>query len=116
MATKTAAKKKAKAARPTVSDVVDDVLKRRARALRARAQALAEIQPPVAAKAMKAVPKPTPHMALAAAATAATKGWLIAEGDSWFDYPGTDLLDALQQSAYDVESVARAGDRVEMMA
>ena len=55
-------------------------------------------------------------MALVTAAQAGTKGWLIAEGDSWFDYPGTDLLDALQQSAYDVESVARAGDRVEMMA
>lgn len=116
MATKTAAKKKAKLAKPTVSEVVDDVLKRRAQALRARAQALAEMPVSVAAMAMKAVPKPTPHMALATAAQAGTKGWLIAEGDSWFDYPGTDLLNALQQSAYDVESVARAGDRVEMMA
>src|ERR1019366_641461 len=119
MATKTAAKKKAKVARPTVGDVVDDVLKRRARALRARAQALAEMPAPAAAKAMKALPKAksTPHMELASAAhTGTTKGWLIAEGDSWFDYPGTDILDALQQSAYDVESVARAGDRVEMMA
>jgi hypothetical protein len=119
MATKTAAKKKAKVARPTVGDVVDDVLKRRARALRARAQALAEMPAPAAAKAMKALPKAksTPHMELAIAAnTGTTKGWLIAEGDSWFDYPGTDILDALQQSAYDVESVARAGDRVEMMA
>jgi len=116
MATKAAAKKKAKPARPTVGDAVDDVLKRRARALRARAEALAAMPAPVAEMALKAAPKPTPHMALAVAATAATKGWLIAEGDSWFDYPGTDLLDALQQSAYDVESVARAGDRVEMMA
>lgn len=117
MATKAAGKKKAtKRAKATVGDVVDDVLKRRAQALRARAQAISEMPPPVAAKAMKAVPKATPHMALATAAKAGTKGWLIAEGDSWFDYPGTDLLDALQQSAYDVESVARAGDRVEMMA
>jgi hypothetical protein len=113
MATKKAAKKKAK---PTVSDVVDDVLKRRAQALRVRAKALAAMPAPVAVKAIKAVPKLTPHMALMTAAQAGTKGWLIAEGDSWFDYPGTDLLDALQQSAYDVESVARAGDRVEMMA
>ena len=120
MATKTAAKKKAKAAKPTVSDVVDDVLKRRAKALRARKKALDEMPAPAAAKAMKASlkpqPKPTPHMVLAAAANAGTKGWLVAEGDSWFDYPGTDLLDALKQSAYSVESVARAGDRVEMMA
>lgn len=117
MATKMSATKKAKtAAKPTVGNVVDEVLKRRTQALKARAQALAEMPAPVAAKALKAVAKPTPHMALATAASAATKGWLIAEGDSWFDYPGTDLLNALQQSAYDVESVARAGDRVEMMA
>jgi hypothetical protein len=116
MATKGAAKKRARPAKPTVGNVVDDVLKRRQQALRARAQALAEM-PAVSAMAFEAVSKkPTPHMALAAAANAGTKGWLIAEGDSWFDYPGTDLLDALQQSAYDVESVARAGDRVEMMA
>jgi hypothetical protein len=121
MATKTAAKKKAKVARPTVSDVVDDVLKRRAQALRARAKALSEMPAPAAPAAMKALSKPkaksTPHMELALAAnTGTSKGWLIAEGDSWFDYPGTDILDALEQSAYDVESVARAGDRVEMMA
>jgi hypothetical protein len=115
MATKTAAKKASR--RPaTVSDVVDDVLKRREQALRARVRALAEIQETFAARAPQDPTKPTPHMALAAAASAGTKGWLIAEGDSWFDYPGTDLLNALQQSAYDVESVARAGDRVEMMA
>jgi hypothetical protein len=120
MATKTAAKKKAKLARPSVGDVVDEVLKRRAQALRARAKALAEMPAPVAPVAMKALSKAkaksTPHMELALAANAGTKGWLIAEGDSWFDYPGTDILDALEQSAYNVESVARAGDRVEMMA
>lgn len=114
--TKKAASKKAKPTKPTVSAVVDQVLRRRAQALKARAQALAEMPAPVAARVMKAVPKTTPHMALATAAKARTKGWLIAEGDSWFDYPGTDLLNELQQSAYDVESVARAGDRVEMMA
>jgi hypothetical protein len=117
MATKKSATKKAKtAAKPTVGNVVNDVLKRRAQALKARAQALAAMPAPVAVSALKAVPKPTAHMALATAAATGTKGWLIAEGDSWFDYPGTDLLNALQQSAYDVESVARAGDRVEMMA
>src|SRR3954447_2667297 len=120
MATKKGAKKKAKQAKLTVSGVVDDVLKRRATALRARMQALAALPAaPAAAAVAKALPKkPTAHFALAAAAIspAATKGFLIAEGDSWFDYPGTDILDALHQSAYNVESVARAGDRVEMMA
>lgn len=103
-----------KTARPTVGAVVDDVLKRRAQALRARARALEEM--PAALEAVR-VPLPsTAHLELAGAAQARTKGWLIAEGDSWFDYPGTDLLNALEEAAYDVESVARAGDRVEMMA
>jgi hypothetical protein len=115
MATKkTSGKKAAKPAKTAASALVDEVLRRRARALKARAEAVAAMP---ATKAMKAAaPKVTPHMALTAAAKSATKGWLIAEGDSWFDYPGTDVLNALHQSAYDVESVARAGDRVEMMA
>jgi lysophospholipase L1-like esterase len=117
-----AAKKKTKPAKLTVNGVVEDVLKRRAQALRARMEALAALPAPTAAApaaAVKALTKKhTAHFALAAAAVspAVTKGFLIAEGDSWFDYPGTDVLDALHQSAYNVESVARAGDRVEMMA
>ena len=115
MPTKTASKKKAKPAIPKVGDVVDAVLKRRAAALRRRTAALAALPPPAGVGAVKRV-KVTRHMALAVVARATTRGWLIAEGDSWFDYPGTDLLDALHQSGYDIESVARAGDRVEMMA
>lgn len=46
-----------------------------------------------------------------------TKGYLVAEGDSWFDYPGLDVLRSLEDDfGYDVESVAHAGDRVESMA
>jgi hypothetical protein len=116
MATKTSSKAKAKSSRATVGAVVDEALKRRAQALRARAQALTAMPALEAVETVKAAPKPTAHMLLTVTAKAATKGWLIAEGDSWFDYPGTDILNALQQSAYNVESVARAGDRVEMMA
>lgn len=44
-------------------------------------------------------------------------GVLIAEGDSWFDYPWTDVLSELEdRHGYDVESVSHAGDRVEEMA
>jgi lysophospholipase L1-like esterase len=44
-------------------------------------------------------------------------GVLIAEGDSWFDYPGTDVLRLLEdEHLFDVESVAHMGDRVEDMA
>lgn len=111
MATDTATRKEKQAIRAEV----DEVLKRREKALRARAKALAEPQPMVEAVTAKAV-APTPHMKLAAAAGVATKGWIVAEGDSWFDYPGSDILDCLDQLGYSIQSVARAGDRAEMMA
>ena len=44
-------------------------------------------------------------------------GVLVAEGDSWFDYPWTDILRLLEdEHGYDVHSVARAGDQIEQMA
>ncbi|HZR83267.1 MAG TPA: GDSL-type esterase/lipase family protein [Candidatus Binatia bacterium] len=44
-------------------------------------------------------------------------GVLVAEGDSWFDYPWHDVLRMLEdEHGYDVESVAHKGDRVEDMA
>lgn len=47
----------------------------------------------------------------------ATTGVLIAEGDSWFDYPLHDVLRFLEDDhGYDVESVAHKGDAVEDMA
>jgi hypothetical protein len=101
----------------TANADVEEVMKRRTRALQARNRALSEVSAvrEIAAE-RAAAPRVTPHMALAAKARATTKGWLVAEGDSWFDYPGSDILDWLQQFGFDVESVARAGDRAEMMA
>ena len=47
----------------------------------------------------------------------ASSGVLIAEGDSWFDYPFHDVLQLLEDDyLYDVESVAHKGDCVEDMA
>lgn len=47
----------------------------------------------------------------------ASPGILVAEGDSWFDYPFHDVLDELEDEyGYDVESVAHRGDTVEDMA
>jgi lysophospholipase L1-like esterase len=44
-------------------------------------------------------------------------GLLVAEGDSWFDYPGTDVLEELEEIfGYDVTSVAHRGDTLESMA
>jgi len=111
MATDTATKKQMQAVRSEV----DDVLRRREKALRARARALAEAKPMLEAVTAKVAAK-TPHMKLAAAVPAATKGWIVAEGDSWFDYPGSDILDWLDQFGYSIQSVASAGDRAEMMA
>lgn len=42
---------------------------------------------------------------------------VLAEGDSWFDYPWTDVLEVLEDDhGYDVESLAHRGDRIEDMA
>lgn len=44
-------------------------------------------------------------------------GLLIAEGDSWFDYPGDDILAILEDDfGYRIESVAHKGDTIEGMA
>jgi lysophospholipase L1-like esterase len=44
-------------------------------------------------------------------------GLLVAEGDSWFDYPLHDVLTMLEdEHGFDVESVAHKGDTVEDMA
>lgn len=44
------------------------------------------------------------------------QGILVAEGDSWFDYPGADLLEVLQDEAgWEVASSAHFGDSLESM-
>jgi hypothetical protein len=44
-------------------------------------------------------------------------GLLLAEGDSWFDYPFFDVLEELEEGfGYSIESVAHKGDTVEEMA
>lgn len=46
-----------------------------------------------------------------------TAGVLVAEGDSWFDYPFEDVLKLLDDRyGYEIESVARKGDTIEDMA
>lgn len=53
-------------------------------------------------------------------AAGAVRDLIIAEGDSWFSYPGLDVLTALEQgiggTRYGVFSAAKAGDTVEAMA
>lgn len=48
---------------------------------------------------------------------AVDNGIVVAEGDSWFDYPLHDVLERLEDEfGFRVESVAHAGDRMEQMA
>jgi lysophospholipase L1-like esterase len=63
-----------------------------------------------------AAARPRGARAALAAAAAAPPGLLVAEGDSWFDYPFSDVLQELEDLRYDVEDVAHRGDTVEDMA
>jgi len=50
-------------------------------------------------------------------APSGSRGVLVAEGDSWFDYPFYDVLKKLDYDfGWDIESVAHRGDSVESMA
>jgi lysophospholipase L1-like esterase len=90
-----------------------EVLKFRSRALRKRAAALKA--KPQRLRSQRTV-EVDPAL-LRAVGAAQTAGVLVAEGDSWFDYPLNDVLRMLEDHhAYEVESVAQKGDRVEEMA
>src|SRR5688572_3559393 len=53
----------------------------------------------------------------ALAALPPATGILVAEGDSWFDYPFNDVLSMLEdEHGFDIESVSHKGDTVEDMA
>jgi hypothetical protein len=90
------------------------ILKFRAAASKTRAKALKTHPQPLALR-IQAVPQ---KGVLAAPATVMqTAGVLVAEGDSWFDYPLHDVLKELEDNhGYDVESVAHKGDSIEEMA
>jgi hypothetical protein len=48
--------------------------------------------------------------------TSGQAGVLLAEGDSWFDYPRWDVLKALRRDGYEVASVAHYGQTLEQIA
>lgn len=84
-------------------------LKRRAAAIEMRQRVLA--------KAKLEVEQPEKRALTKAPVTHASMGVLIAEGDSWFDYPFHDVLTELEDSyGFDVESAAHRGDTIEGMA
>lgn len=93
----------------------DEVLAFRAKQRRKRAVIESRL-PPSRRRAM-ARPAGIPPKKRALFRPRATAGVLIAEGDSWFDYPFQDVLRLLEDDhLYDVESVAHKGDCVEDMA
>lgn len=86
-----------------------ETLKRRAKAIGKRQRVLAKAKLKVKSTAMRTLAK--------APVTHASMGVLIAEGDSWFDYPFHDVLSDLEDNyGFDVESAAHRGDTVEDMA
>lgn len=90
----------------------EEIIAFRDRELKRRATAIAE------------APKPMPRLKALGVKKEALRALgpeardvLIAEGDSWFDYPLHDVLRILEDHhGYEVESVAHKGDRVEEMA
>lgn len=63
------------------------------------------VEPQIPARTRRALASPPP------------RGLVIAEGDSWFDYPLNDVLSMLEdEHGFDVEAVAHKGDTVEDMA
>jgi hypothetical protein len=84
-----------------------EVLARRGKILRKRERVLKAHAPQ----------SPVRLAAAAAPAAAPSRGVLVAEGDSWFDYPLVDILGLLDdEHGFDVESVAHRGDAIEEMA
>jgi hypothetical protein len=78
---------------------------------RRRAAALNRAQRPVALRTRVAGAAALPQ------AHAATAGFLVAAGDSWFDYPFHDVLKDLHDDyGYNVESTSHKGDPMESMA
>lgn len=94
----------------------DTVLELRSRALEERVAWDAEVDEDLAGVRAEEAAVPDPDL-VRAAGGAASRGVLVAEGDSWFDYPWFDVLGLLEdQHRYDVRSVAHKGDTLEGMA
>jgi len=89
-----------------------EIVALRARQLKKRERAIAALPPQRRLAAAK-----IPDARREALGSQTIAGLLIAEGDSWFDYPLHDVLSLLEdEHGYEVESVAHKGDRVEDMA
>jgi lysophospholipase L1-like esterase len=103
-----------RAAMASGRSAANDVIVFRAKQLRKRAAIEAKMPAP---RRGLGAPARVPKKARGLFGTTKTAGVLIAEGDSWFDYPMQDVLRLLEDDhLFDVESVAHKGDCVEDMA
>jgi hypothetical protein len=94
----------------------EGVLKRREQRLRLRRRALRAHPAPVRLRIEHARGRGA-RLRRPVVTEMQTAGVLVAEGDSWFDYPFNDVLSELEdRHGYDVESVAHKGDPIEAMA
>lgn len=92
----------------------DEVFERRVAARASRASALSEHPNPLSLRVAMAAGGAAEF---GAASVNRTAGFLVAAGDSWFDYPVHDVLTVLDDNyGYTVESAAHRGDPVEAMA
>ena len=90
----------------------DNVIEFRNSELQRRAKAIAEVP-----EAMRRIRATALEAEVVSVLGPQGRDVLIAEGDSWFDYPLHDVLRILEDHhGYEVESVAHKGDRVEEMA
>jgi hypothetical protein len=90
---------------------VEEILARRRESRARRAAALAAHPQPLSIKTelIGVAPAEAPVLT-----TAQTAGYLLAVGDSWFDYPLQDILSRLDDNyGYNIESSAHRGDAIE---
>lgn len=93
--------------------LAEEAVGRRKEIARARSLALAKAS---AAGARRLKIRGSGRRKLAPQKPLTSLGTLIAEGDSWFDFPFCDVLSLLEKRGFDIESVARRGHTIEDMA
>jgi lysophospholipase L1-like esterase len=96
------------------------VIEQRKKKLAGRAKATAPSKPKRGGekRTARALPEgATPARRALAARAGSSRGVLVAEGDSWFDYPFHDVLKELDDEfGWEIEHVAHKGDTIESMA
>ena len=94
----------------------EEILARRRESRARRAAALAAHPQPLSIKTELTRAPLAAAAAAPVSTTTQTAGYLLAVGDSWFDYPIHDILTRLDDNyGYNIESSAHAGDPIETM-